>query len=692
MSPFDPDKYAASGSKFDPDAYAASKEYEQPGLAKRLYEQNVVIPVRAARHFAPNPEAIQERFIDPAIGYFTGETPEQRKANREEYDRYLQQQYPKAREFYESRGALVGGLAKGALAAVNPLMAAQQATEPLVEQLVTRPESVDFNPETAMSTANLLVPAALSAPKYAAKGIAGIKAGINEKPSLKAYMENPDPYDTYEAGAVGEPRRQLVEEVMTNLEGKVADKAGRLQSAQDAIEDARSSRSQAAKEITSHKRDISYERRNAAEDIRRATEINMTDADFAKNLTTELRKGYEATAAERNAHLMSENVHHDTTEIDDLFKSAIDQTTDPAQVAQLERARARLKTRALETTGDETAIASKDLNDFRAYLQNQVDYSSKLTPGERGFNDVANSINDILDNSIVGNEELRSTLKQQTVDYKDAMDLVGDKFNMSQLESTLRDPQKRVVIDRIAANNPDLPTLNNVKAKVDTRAKFDESQRRGIPIQVPSEKLLTQAETSREQAIRDYITARKQRTEIQKEQLPFRPEGTEAVINQKMVSNPMHPKVVQGEQLQSYAESVHPQGPEDFWNKYEKNKVLRDLDTLNATQGSRMTNIGRSAGGVVGGALSYLSGNPIMSAETGLAAGIGGLAGGYLDKNASSLFRSAARGAKATEPMSKAFYPFAGMSRQQAVQHFLRMSRQPQYAEEMRKQAEDKGN
>ena len=691
MSPFDPDKYASAGGKFDPDSYAAAppENEERPGLAKRLYEQNVVIPVRAARHFAPNPETIQSG-LDWGIGQVTGETPEQRKASREEYDRYLQRQYPRAREFYESRGALVGGLAKGALAAVNPFMAVQQATEPLVEQAVTRPESIDFNPETTMGAINLLAPAALSAPKYIAKGIAGIKGTPAQKPSLEAYRANPDGYDIAEQAAGGEPRRQLVEEVKTNLESKAADKAGRLQSVQDAIDDARSTRSQAAKDITSHKRDISYERRNAAEDIRRATEINMTDADFAKNLTTELRNGYEATAAERNANLMGNNIHHDTTEIDNIFKSAIDHTTDPAQVAQLERARARLKSRAIETTGDETAIASKDLNDFRAYLQDQVDYSSKLTPGERGFNNVANSINDILDNSIVGNETLRSKIKQQTVDYKDAMDLVGDKFNMSQLESTMRDPQKRVVIDRIAENNPDLPTLNDVKDKVDARAKFDESQRRGINISVPSENLLSQSEKTKEQAIRDYLTARKQRTDIQKERLPFNPEGAEANINQNIVANPMHPKVVQGEKLQSYAEDIHPQGPEDFWSKYEKNKVLRDVTGMDTAQGSRMTNIGRGVGAAIGGVGSYLSGNPVMSAQTGLAAGLGGVAGGYLDYNASKMFRSAARGAKTMEPMSQAFYPFAGMSRQQAVEHFIRSSRDPQYQEEMRRQAEDK--
>lgn len=657
MSPFDPDKYASAGSKFDPDAYASAppENEERPGLAKRLYEQNVVIPVRAARHFAPNPEAIQERFIDPAIGYFTGETPEQRKANREEYDRYLQRQYPQAREFYESRGALVGGLAKGALAAVNPLMAAQQATEPLVEQIVTRPESVDFNPETAMSTANLLVPAALSAPKYAAKGIAGIKVAPAQKASLEAYRANPERFDIAEQRAGGEPIRSLKEEMYSNLQSKEMERAGKM--------------GQLTAETAALKAEDSRQVARAIEDVRTKTELGTYEGDAMKSAVKKLRDNYEATAETRNKVL---DETHGQMGIDPLLK-LVDQAEGRVILPEHKANIAAVRNKITEMAGDSGQLSPRQINELRKNLQDNVSWGGHSQPWETQYKGLARDFNEILDMSIPDNHQLRSQIREETLRHNMANDLFGGDFPLKKFEAAVKDPMKRREL-----TNLNIPEIDDVIKTIDYRTNFNKNLKLG--------------EKPKSEVIGEYLTKKKELEDLSANPLPLSSKqvgGT--TLESAMMDTYRSPKLNAPKAIQGYAEKVHPQGSEDFYNKFEEAKVLRDVTGMDAAQGSRMTNIGRGVGAAIGGVGSYLSGNPVMSAQTGLAAGLGGLAGGYLDYNASSLFRSAARGAKATEPMSQAFYPFAGMSRQQAVEHFLRMSRDPQYAEEMRKQAEDKG-
>ena len=655
MSPFDPDKYASAGGKFDPDSYAAAppENEERPGLAKRLYEQNVVIPVRAARHFAPNPETIQSG-LDWGIGQVTGETPEQRKASREEYDRYLQRQYPRAREFYESRGALVGGLAKGALAAVNPFMAAQQATEPLVEQAVTRPESIDFNPETAMSTANLLVPAALSAPKYIAKGIAGIKGTPAQKPSLEAYRANPERFDTAEQAAGGEPLRSLKEEMYSNLQSKEMERAGKI--------------GQLTAETAALKAEDARQVARSIEDVRTKTELGTYEGDAMKSAVKKLQDNYKATAETRNKILDETQGSMPIDPLIKLVNAAESRVILPEHKANI----AAIKNDIFNIAGDSGQISPRELNVLREKLQQNVSWGGHSTPWETQYKGLARDFNEMLDISIPGNHPLRAQIREETLRSNMANDLFGGDFPLKKFEAAVKDPMKRRELQ-----NLNIPEIDDIIKTIDYRTNFNKNLKLG--------------ERPKSDVIGEYLTKKKELEGITANQLPLSSKqvgGT--TLESAMMDTARNPKLNAPKAIKGYAEQVHPSGPEDFYNKFEEAKVLRDVTGMDTAQGSRMTNIGRGVGAAIGGVGSYLSGNPVMSAQTGLAAGLGGVAGGYLDYNASKMFRSAARGAKTMEPMSKAFYPFAGMSRQQAVEHFIRSSRDPQYQEEMRRQAEDK--
>jgi hypothetical protein len=387
-----------------------------------------------------------------------------------------------------------------------------------------------------------------------------------------------------------------------------------------------------------NKRDIDYQRRNAYEDTRQALQIGAEEGDAAKRIVGELQNNYKKTANQRTDLLVQQGTMHDVTVIDDMFKNAIDNTTDPSQVAALERARGRLKQRAIETTGDETAITPKEFNDFRMYLQDQVtNWGKHMTPAEKGFAKIGRAINDDLDFHIEGNETLRAKIRQQTLDYNDAMDLFGNDYNINQLKSSLKDPQKVAVIDRIAANNPDTPTLADTKSKIAAMDAIEESKRRGIHPVVPAEQSLATAENEKSMAIRRYLEARNKRADISKERLPFTAEATESTINTAMVSNPMHPRVNQTDALANYA-NTFPGGEDAFWDMYDKNKVLRDLSTMDQAQGSRMTNLGKAVGGSIGGGMSYLSGGSLPDVGLWGAAGAG--AGAALDYNASKFYRA----------------------------------------------------
>jgi hypothetical protein len=636
MSDFDPKKFVEEDKEttdFDPKKFVEEDKepakYEQPGFARRLYEQGVVIPVRAARNLMPYGESLQRTMVDPVAAALQGKTMAEKQKEREEYDAYLRYMYPGQLE-----GAQMGVDVLGAL--YKP--AAVQVTEPLAAQAVEHPESLGLNLDTALSAAPVALAGAMKIPGALAKGVGFIKSRPEARASMRKYEANPELYDTFEAQTGGQPREHMVRTIQEDLNLKKTDKDIRLQAEKDAMEQARAGRSEAAREMAMNKRDIDYQRRNAYEDTRQALQIGAEEGDAAKRIVGELQNNYKKTANQRTDLLVQQGTMHDVTVIDDMFKNAIDNTTDPSQVAALERARGRLKQRAIETTGDETAITPKEFNDFRMYLQDQVtNWGKHMTPAEKGFAKIGRAINDDLDFHIEGNETLRAKIRQQTLDYNDAMDLFGNDYNINQLKSSLKDPQKVAVIDRIAANNPDTPTLADTKSKIAAMDAIEESKRRGIHPVVPAEQSLATAENEKSMAIRRYLEARNKRADISKERLPFTAEATESTINTAMVSNPMHPRVNQTDALANYA-NTFPGGEDAFWDMYDKNKVLRDLSTMDQAQGSRMTNLGKAVGGSIGGGMSYLSGGSLPDVGLWGAAGAG--AGAALDYNASKFYRA----------------------------------------------------
>lgn len=603
---------------------------EGPGLGRRLYEQNVVIPVRAARKFVPYADTIQHKVIDPAIGAFTGETPEERQRKREEYDDYLRRQYPLLLDAYEVGADLTSSLYKPA---------AVQATEPIVNQTMTHPERLGFNLETGLNSLPVATGAALSAPKRLAQGVGFIKTKQFARPSMKKYEENPYYYDIAEAEAGGEPKKAMVRGMIDELELKQNDKTMRLQAEEEAMAKARAERSDAQREISMAKRDIEFQRRNYLEDERQRLKIDADDGTTAQTVVGELKTVNSNAANLRNKILESQGTVHDVYEISEMFDVAIRNVTDPSEVAALRTAQNRLWEIAREG-GDETAIVSRRLNDFRKYLQDQiVNWGKWMTPKERGFNSIARSINDELDSKIVGNDELRAKLRQHTIDYNDAMDLFGDDYNINKLRTAMVDPQRRAVVERIMANNPELTNMASIAKKVDQQGIMEESIRRGWKPNVPAEKDFELAKSDKSAAIRAYLEARQARKGIAAEKFPLTPDNVESKLHQSMMKTDMRPKERLDDQITRYAKEVHPGGPDQFWKTYDQNKVLYDLSTMDTTNGSRMVNLGKALFTPLGAAVGYMMGDKSGIAAT-IGGGMGAGVGAYLDNNASKFYRA----------------------------------------------------
>jgi hypothetical protein len=117
------------------------------------------------------------------------------------------------------------------------------------------------------------------------------------------------------------------------------------------------------------------------------------------------------------------------------------------------------------------------------------------------------------------------------------------------------------------------------------------------------------------------------------------PDSAQSTLRSSLVSSPGNPAVNQEDKLRWYAENAHPGGPEDFYRKYEQNKVLRDLGTMDQAQGSRMVNLGKSIGGLLGGAAGYVLGDS-SGYTTTAGIGAGAAAGAVLDYNASNFYRA----------------------------------------------------
>jgi hypothetical protein len=638
-------KIVDSSPDFIPDDTPEAKEYETPGLARRLYEQNVVIPARALRHFAPNPETLQEKVLDPAIGYFTGESPEQRKMSREDYSRYLEKTYPVPTKVYETLGALGGGFAKGSLAAVNPLMAVQQATEPLAEQAINRPESLDFNLETGLGAANLVVPAALSAPKYATKGLATLKTKPGPvRQSLMSYAEDPLKYDAVEAVTGGNPYGKLIEDVSTNLSGIEAKRAQQ-------IADLRAETKFLSQE---DKRQVA---RNIAT-IRDQTKLGTYEGDKMINAVNALSDKYKETAQVRNKILEQTNGQMDPQPLYKLVNDAERSVILPEHKANIRA----LNEEIASIVGDKGYISPTEINALREKLQKSVSWGGHSQPWETQYKKLASQFNEILDMSIPGNNPLRNQIREETIRYNMANDLFGGDFPLKKFEAATKDPMKRRELE-----NLDIPEVSEILKTIDYRNSFEANLKLG--------------QKPKSDVVGEYIAKKKQLEELEAQKLPFSSNKTESELRAYMLEDPRNPRYQQNKNLQAYGEQYHPEGAGDFTRRLEESRVMRDVEGINFSEGSRFTNLGKAAGGAVGSALSYLSGNDVISPQTGLWAGAGALGGAYLDKNASTMFRSSARGAKAMEPVSQAYYPYAGMSRQQTIEHYLRSSRDPEYAQ-----------
>jgi hypothetical protein len=218
------------------------------------------------------------------------------------------------------------------------------------------------------------------------------------------------------------------------------------------------------------------------------------------------------------------------------------------------------------------------------------------------------------------------------------MDLFGDDYNIAKLKSAMADPQKRAVVERIMINNPDLTSMKDIATKVDRQSSLDEKIRRGWKPTVSAEKDLQTAEQQRKDAINSYLAARQSKKSISSERFPLTADNAESNLHQTMMRNEIHPKVRKEDYINRYANEVHPSGPDDFWKKYDENKVLYDLSTMDTTNGSRMVNLGKAVGTPVGAALGYFTGD-----KSGTMAMLGGAMGGgtgaYFDNNASKFYR-----------------------------------------------------
>jgi hypothetical protein len=244
------------------------KDKEGPSFGRRLYEQGVVIPVRAARNLMPYGESLQRTMVDPIAAALQHKTLAEKQREREAYDAYLRQTYPGQLEGAQMGVDILGSLYKPA---------AVQVTEPLAAQAVEHPESLGINLDTGLSAAPIALAGAMKIPGAMAKSVGFIKSRPEVRASMRKYEANPELYDTYEAQTGGQPREHMVRTVRDDLESK-------LQSSKDAMESARSDRSEAAREISMSKRDINYERRNAYEDARQQLQIGAEEGDAAKRI------------------------------------------------------------------------------------------------------------------------------------------------------------------------------------------------------------------------------------------------------------------------------------------------------------------------------------------------------------------------------------------------------------------------
>jgi hypothetical protein len=595
-----------------------------------LYEREIYPRARALENIVPFGAALHHTYIDPLVGMATGESADQRQAGRESYDEYIRQNYPGSLEGAQLGADVIGSFTKGPT----------QMIEPAVNQAVTHPESVGVNVDTALSALPIAATGLTKLPKMGASFVGRAKARPAERASLAEYSKDPYTYDRVEMAADGKPREALIREMQGNISDAEAVKAAQMEKVREAMMAADRAESSAIAGKTQAKQDIGSQRAYIEETHRIDNALGSNEGAAGKDVIQELKKGYENTAVARNAHLEKQGTMHDPTPYTQGLYDAELNTTDGNQMSQLRTARKRIQ--EIAGMDPETQqlypVDSRKLNDIRKYLQDQVEnWGTYMTRAERGFAQVADTINTDLDNSVIGNNAFRSQLKQQTVDYKEARKLFGGDYNINKLKSALTDPQKRAVVERIIQTNT-LPQLNDAMAKVDEAARLAAAKRLKLKQSVPAEGEYDQFEAARAAAVADYLNQKNTLQSLKDQKLPMSERNVESTLRGALLGHEGNPRLNPRDDISQYANEIHPQGPDDFYGKLKTNKVLRDVHAMDSANGSRMVNLGRYMGGAAGGGVGYMMGNTAGGAAGGAAAGA--YLGSRLDTEASGAFRS----------------------------------------------------
>ena len=649
-----------SGSKFEDDSIEVS-------LKDRAYEAAYPY-MRAAENLVPLGASLQHTYIDPLIGMARGTDRKEVQANREAYDQYYRSKHPGELEGTQMGAEVAGG--------TGLLKKAVTYVEPAINQALTHPESVGANIQTAFSALPLAGAALAHAPSGAAKALGWLKTKEAERASLRAYEKNPQAYDDYMTRTDGRPREAMVREMMSDLEGKEAGRMSKVSEAKEGMATARADKSSADLGESVARQNVVSQQRNVKLDVKDATALGTHEGDTARKIISDLNENYKTTAEARNKILDDSHGLQEVKAFQPIFEKAKNSVILSDSKRVIDEAWADFVSNAT----DDGLITARQVNDFRAKLQSSVDYESgHMAPWEIQYNKIARELNEALDESIPLNQPLRNQIKEETKRYNMAKDLFGNKYPLQQLESAIRDPMKLRDLENLGS-----PDIQDIIKTVQYRQKFNNEWDRGIRPEVPAQSDMAGYTESKNKALQAYLESKKALEAANAEKFPLSERNVESTLNSSMVANRDHPRVNANNMLERYANEVHHAGADDFAEQYSKNKVLRDIGTLDVANGSRMTNLGANLGGIFG--------------APGRAAGAA--IGASLDYGAGSAFRGMTKYGQtpnmmsnvgnAMAPLTKRYQEkvqgtkyanmFTGDPQKDAIAHKLTFARDPEYA------------
>ena len=654
-----------SGSIWGNDAI--QEKAPELSLADQAYEAAYPY-MRSAENLVPLGASLQHTYIDPLIGMARGTDRKEVQADREAYDAYYRKKYPGKLEGTQMGSEIVGG--------AGLLKKAATYLEPAVNQAFTHPESIGANLQTVFSALPLAGAGLAHAPSGAAKALGWLKTKEAERPSLRAYEKNPQAYDDYMTRTDGRPRESLVREMMTDLESKEAGRLNKVSAAEEGMTTANADKSAAALGESVARQNVVSQQRNAKLDVKDATALGTHEGDTARRIISDLNENYKTTAEARNKILDESNGLQDHRAFQPIFENAKNSVILSDSKRIIDEAWVDFASNAT----DDGLITARQVNDFRAKLQNSVNYESgHMTPWEIQYNKIARGLNEALDESIPMNQPLRNQIKEETKRYNMAKDLFGNKYPLQQLESAIKDPMKLRDLENLGS-----PDIQDIIKTVQYRQKFNADWDRGIRPEVPAQADMAGYTESKNKALMAYLENKKALEAANAEKFPMSEKNVESTLNSSMVANRDHPRAYANNMLDRYANEVHQAGAGDFAEQYAKNKVLRDVGTLDVANGSRMTNLGANIGGVFG--------------APGRAAGA--VLGASLDYGAGAAFRGMTKYGQtpnlmsavgnAMAPLTKRYQEklqgtkyanmFTGDSAKDAIAHKLMFNRDPEYA------------